>query len=116
MAESSAYSRSPLAALLSRRHPHKAADALQRTADTPSEASERLSEGVRDLREKAEGLLEELQSLGGRLEATEIQELALREELRRETGRSEALRAEPEAERAGRREKPQGPWRRLFGG
>jgi hypothetical protein len=42
--------------------------------------------------------------------------LALREELRREKGRSEALRAELEAERAGRREKPQGPWRRLFGG
>lgn len=87
-----------------------------RTADTPSEASERLSETVRDLREKAEGLLEELQRLEGRLEATEIQEGALREELRQEKERSEALQAELAEERTGRREEPRRRWRRLFGG
>jgi predicted transcriptional regulator len=89
----------------------------ERTADTPSEASELLSEGVRDLREKAEGLLEEFQHLEGRLEAAEIQEVALREELRREKERSEALRAELEEERRARwRDEPRGAWRRLFEG
>ncbi|HEX2181417.1 MAG TPA: helix-turn-helix domain-containing protein [Rubrobacteraceae bacterium] len=75
----------------------------ERTAETPSEASELLSEGVRDLREKAEGLLEELQRLEGRLEAAEMQEIALREELRREKGRSGKLREELELERRARR-------------
>ena len=75
----------------------------ERTADTPSEASELLSEGVRDLREKALELLEELQRLEGRLEAAEMQEIALREELRREKGRSEKLREELELERRARR-------------
>lgn len=88
----------------------------ERTADTPSEASELLSEGVRELREKAEGLLEELLRLEGRLEIAEMQEIALREELRREKERSEKARAALEAEVAGRREAPQGAWRRLFGG
>jgi excisionase family DNA binding protein len=89
----------------------------ERTAETPSEASELLSEGVRDLREKAEGLLEELQRLEGRLEVAEMQEIALREDLRREKARSEELRAELERERRARgREEPRGPWRRLFGG
>ena len=89
----------------------------ERTADTPSEASELLSEGVRDLREKAEGLLGEFQRLEGRLEAAEIQEVALREELRREKERSEALRAELEEERRARgRDEPRGAWRRLFEG
>jgi excisionase family DNA binding protein len=89
----------------------------KRTADTPSEASELLSEGVRDLREKAERLLEEFQRLEGRLEAAEIQEVALREELRREKERSEALRAElEEGQRARGRDEPRGGWRRLFGG
>ena len=89
----------------------------ERTADTPSEASELLSEGVRELREKAEGLVEEFQRLEGRLEAAEIQEVALREELRREKERSEALRAELEEERRARgRDEPRGAWRRLLGG
>jgi hypothetical protein len=89
----------------------------ERTADTPSEASELLSEGVRDLREKAERLLEEFQRLEGRLEAAEIQEVALREELRREKELSEALRAELEEGRPARgRDEPRGGWRRLFGG
>jgi hypothetical protein len=89
----------------------------EHTADTPSGVSERLSEGVRDLREKAEGLLEELQRLEGRLEAAEIQEIALREDLRRQKERSEGLRAELEEERRARgREVPRGPWHKLFGG
>jgi len=89
----------------------------ERPADTPSEASELLSEGVRDLREKAERLLEEFQRLEGRLEAAEIQEVALREELRREKERSEAFRAElEEGRRASGRDEPRGGWRRLFGG
>ena len=58
-----------------------------------------LSEDVRDLREKVEGLLEKLQRLEGRLEAAEIQELTLREELRREKERSEGLATELEGER-----------------
>ena len=53
----------------------------ERTADTPSGVSERLSEGVRDSREKAEALLEELQRLEGRPEAAEIQKIALRDAL-----------------------------------
>jgi len=89
----------------------------ERPADTPSEASELLSEGVRGLREKAERLLEEFQRLEGRLEAAEIQEVALREELRREKERSEAFRAElEEGRRASGRDEPRGGWRRLFGG
>ena len=89
----------------------------EHTADTPSEASELLSEGVRDLREKAEGLLEEFQRLESRLEAAELQEVAFREELRREKERSEALRAELEEERRARElDEPRGAWRRLIGG
>ena len=50
-------------------------------------------------------------------EAAEIQEVALREELRREKERSEALRAELEEERRARgRDEPRGAWRRLLGG
>lgn len=71
--------------------------------DTPSEASELLSESVRSLRERAEALVTELERLEGRLEFAEIQDLALREALRRETERSDGLRAELEAERARRR-------------
>lgn len=72
--------------------------------DTPSEASELLSESVRSLRERAEALVTELERLEGRLELAEIQDLALREALRRETERSDGLRAELQAERARRRE------------
>ena len=75
----------------------------ERTAETPSETSELLSESVRDVRENAEGLLGDLQRLEGRLEAAEMQEIALREELRREKGRSEKLREELELERRARR-------------
>ena len=69
---------------------------------TPSEASELLSESVRNLRERAEALVTELERLEGRLEFAEIQDLALREALKRETEKSEGLRAELEAERARR--------------
>ena len=93
------------------------------TASTPSEASELLSESVRQLREKVEGLLGELGRLESRLEATEIQEATLRQSLERESQRAErerektdGLRAELDAERARRREEPRGAWRRLFGG
>ena len=87
----------------------------------PSETSERLSEGVQELREKAEALIAGLDGLEGRLEAAEVEQLALREELRLAGERSERLRAELEAERA--RTGPQehqeqrGPsWRRWLGG
>ena len=89
--------------------------------DAPSETSERLSEGVQDLREKAEALIAGLDKLEGRLEAAEMEQLALKEELRRAEERSEGLRAELEAE--GTRARPveqrgQGrpSWRRWLGG
>ena len=56
--------------------------------DAPSETSERLSEGVQDLREKAEALIAGLDALEGRLEAAEMEQLALKEELRRAEERS----------------------------
>ena len=84
----------------------------------PSETSERLSEGVQELREKAEALIAGLDSLEGRLEAAEVEQLALREALRLEEERSERLRAELEAERT-RAEPPEqrGPaWRKWLSG
>lgn len=73
--------------------------ATSATGETPSETSERLSEGVQDLREKAEALIAGLDALEGRLEAAEMEQLALKEELRRAEERSEGLRADLEAER-----------------
>ncbi len=90
--------------------------------DAPSETSERLSEGVQDLREKAGALIAGLDALEGRLEAAEMEQLALKEELRRAEERSEGLRTDLEAERArsaGTGEQPgqRGPaWRRWLGG
>ncbi len=81
--------------------PESAPDEI--TASTPSEASERLSEEVRELREMAKALLGEIDRVEGRLEATEVEQFALREALRREKERSEELRAELEAERTDRR-------------
>jgi hypothetical protein len=90
--------------------------------DTPSEASDLLSESVREIREKAEALREELGLLEGRLEMMEITESALREGLQREKERAESereradrLRDELEAERNRHREEPREFWRRLFG-
>jgi hypothetical protein len=90
--------------------------------DAPSETSERLSEGVQDLREKAWALIAGLDALEGRLEAAEMEQLGLKEELRRAEERSEGLRTELEAEKtrsAGTGEQPgqRGPaWRRWLGG
>jgi hypothetical protein len=90
--------------------------------DAPSETSERLSEGVQDLREKAGALIAGLDALEGRLEAAEIEQLGLKEELRRAEERSEELQVKLEAERsrsAGGGEQPgqRGPaWRRWLGG
>ncbi len=58
-------------------------------AETPSGASELLSEGVRDLRERVEALLEDLERLEGRLEAAEVETFVLREALRREKERAD---------------------------
>lgn len=90
--------------------------------DAPSETSERLSEGVQDLREKAWALIAGLDALKGRLEAAEMEQLALKEELRRAEERSEGSRAELEAERArsagtGEQRGQRGPaWKRWLGG
>ena len=78
------------------------ANAGRLDTETPSESSELLSESVRELRERAEALVVELERLEGRLEFAEIQDLALREALRRETERSDELRAELKAERSRR--------------
>jgi hypothetical protein len=79
-------------------------------AETPSGASELLSEGVRDLRERVEALLEDLERLEVRLEAAEVETFVLREALRREKERAdreleraEGLRGELKAEQARRR-------------
>src|SRR5919112_6086423 len=91
------------------------------SADTPSEASELLSESVRKVQEKAEALRQELGILEGRLERMEITESALRKGLQwekeradRERERADELRAELERERAPRRGEPQEFWRRLL--
>lgn len=89
--------------------------------EAPSETSNRLSEGVRDLREKAEAVIAGLDALEGRLEATEMEQLALKEELGRAEERSEGLRGELEKERArvepaGQRGQEGPAWRRWLGG
>ena len=66
---------------------------------SPSETSERLSEGVGALRDKAEEILAELDLLEGRLEAAEVEHLALRETASREKERAEKLQAELDARR-----------------
>ncbi len=83
------------------------------SADEPSEASDLLSESVREVQEKVEALRKELELLEGRLELMEITESALREGLRREKKRAErereradTLQAELEAERTRRRQEP----------
>lgn len=70
-------------------------------AGTPSETSERLSEGVGALRDKAEEILAELDLLEGRLEAAEVEQLALRETASRERERADKLQAELDATRSG---------------
>ena len=96
-------------------------DAAVTSGEVPSETSERLSEGVQDLREKAEAVIAGLEALEGRLEAAEMEQLALKEELRRSEERSEGLRAELERERAragpgGQCQEGRPAWRRWLGG
>jgi excisionase family DNA binding protein len=83
--------------------------------EAPSETSERLSEGVGALRDKAEEIIEELELLESRLEAAEVEHIAVREAASREKERAEKLQAALEAERAGMRGERPGSWRRLFG-
>ena len=110
----------PLGATSSDRLPTEEDSPGEVTADTtPSEASELLSESVREVRAKAEQLREELGRLEGHLEAVEIAEFTLRKSLEREKERAELereradrLRAELEADRRG---EPREFWRRLLG-
>ena len=84
--------------------------------EEPSETSERLSEGMGALRDKIGEILEELDLLESRLEAAEIEHLAVLEAAGREKERAEKLQAALDAERSGRREEQPGSWRRrLFG-
>jgi hypothetical protein len=83
--------------------------------EAPSETSERLSEGVGALRDKIEKILEELDLLESRLEAAEIEHLAVREAASREKERADRLQTALDAERAERREERPGSRRRLFG-
>jgi hypothetical protein len=69
-------------------------------AGAPTETSERLSEDVGALRDKAEEILAELDRLEGRLEAAEVEQLALRETAGRERARAERLEAELDRVRA----------------
>lgn len=91
------------------------ADTAGGEASAPSETSERLSEGVQELRDKAEALIADLDRLEGRLEAAEVEQLNLREALRVAEERSERLRAKLEEERARRPPGEQrGPGRRWW--
>src|SRR5215213_2136413 len=85
-------------------------------AGTPTETSERLSEGVGALRDKAEEILSELDRLEGRLEAAEVEQLALRETASREKARAERLQDELDRATSNRQTEQRAPWRRLFGG
>jgi hypothetical protein len=85
-------------------------------AGTPTETSERLSEGVGALRDKAEEILSELDRLEGRLEAAEVEQLALRETASREKARAERLQAELDRVRSDRQAEQRALWQRLFGG
>jgi hypothetical protein len=79
--------------------------------EAPSETSERLSEGVGALRDKAEEIIEELDLLESRLEAQEIEHIAVLEAAGREKERAEKLQAALDAQRSGRQEEHPGSWR-----
>jgi hypothetical protein len=85
-------------------------------AGAPTETSERLSEDVGALRDKAEEILGELDRLEGRLEAAEVEQLTLRETAARERARAERLEAELDRMRSRGQTEQRSPWRRLFGG
>jgi len=76
--------------------------------EAPSGTSERLSEGMGALRDKIGEILEELDLLESRLEAAEIEHLAVLEAAGREKERAEKLQAALDAEGAGRREEQAG--------
>jgi hypothetical protein len=87
----------------------------QPSEEAPSESTERLSEGVGALRDKIEEIIEELDLLESRLEAAEVEHIAVREAASREKERAERLQAALDAERAERQGERPGSWRRLFG-
>jgi hypothetical protein len=72
--------------------------------EAPSETSERLSEGVGALRDKMGEIIEELDRLESRLEAAEIEHIAVLEAAGREKVRAEKLQAALDVERSGRPE------------
>ena len=72
--------------------------------EAPSETSERLSEGVGALRDKMGEIIEELDLLESRLEAAEIEHIAVLEAAGREKVRAEKLQAALDVERSGRPE------------
>jgi hypothetical protein len=63
------------------------------------------------LRDKAEEIIEELDLLESRLEAAEIEHIAVRDAAGREKERAEKLQAALDAERSGRQEEHPGSWR-----
>jgi hypothetical protein len=83
--------------------------------DTPPESTERLSEGLGALRDKIEEIIEEVDLLESRLEAAEVEHIAVREAASREKERADKLEAALEAQRTGRQGERPGSWRRLFG-
>jgi hypothetical protein len=74
----------------------------QNQEEAPSESTERLSEGVGALRDKIEEIIEEVDLLESRLEAAEVEHLAVREAASREKERADKLQAALEAQRTGR--------------
>ena len=76
--------------------------------EAPSDTSERLSEGVGALRDKMGEILKELDLLESRLEAAEIEHLAVREAASREKGRADGLQRALDARRVQRREERPG--------
>jgi hypothetical protein len=63
------------------------------------------------LRDKAEEIIEELDLLESRLEAQEIEHIAVLEAAGREKERAEKLQAALDAQRSGRQEEHPGSWR-----
>ena len=71
---------------------------------------------MQDLREKAWALIAGLDALEGRLEAAEMEQFGLKEELRQAEERSEGLRTELEAARARSTGAGEQPGQRLLAG
>jgi hypothetical protein len=96
-------------------HPDRSPPGTEKSGP-PTETSERLSEDVGALRDKAEQILAELDRLEGRLEAAEVEQLALRETAGRERERADRLEAELDRARSRGPTEQRSSWRRLFGG